>query len=41
MKRIIKDYSTRIEADIAGIALDLAGIPSVVVGVGMEGGRPA
>jgi hypothetical protein len=36
----IKTYSTRIEADVARIALEAAGIPSVVVGVGagMEGG---
>jgi len=36
----IKTYSTRVEADVARIALDAAGIPSVVVGVGvgMEGG---
>jgi hypothetical protein len=40
MKKVIKDYSTRIEAEVARIALDVAGIPSVVVGVdmGMEGG---
>jgi hypothetical protein len=31
---------TRVEADLARIALDAAGVPSVVVGigVGMEGG---
>jgi hypothetical protein len=36
----IKSYPTRVEADLARIALDAAGIPSVVVGigVGMEGG---
>jgi hypothetical protein len=36
----IKTYSTRVEADLARIALDAEGIPSVVigVGVGMEGG---
>jgi hypothetical protein len=36
----IKTYPTRVEADLARIALDAAGIPSVVVGigVGMEGG---
>ncbi len=36
----IKTYSTRVEADVARIALDAAGIRSVVVGVGagMEGG---
>lgn len=36
----IKSYSTRVEADLARIALEAAGIPSVVIGigVGMEGG---
>jgi hypothetical protein len=40
MLKTIKNYSTRIEADVARIALDSAGIPAVVVGVGagMEGG---
>lgn len=38
--KTIKTYSTRVEADLARIALDAAAIPSVVVGigVGMEGG---
>jgi hypothetical protein len=38
--KAIKTYPTRVEADLARIALDAAGIPSVVVGigVGMEGG---
>jgi hypothetical protein len=38
--KVIKTYSARIEADLAKIALDAAGVPSVVVGigVGMEGG---
>jgi Putative prokaryotic signal transducing protein len=38
--KAIKTYSTRVEADVARIALDAAGIRSVVVGVGtgMEGG---
>ena len=38
--KTIKSYPTRVEADIAKIALDAADIPSVVVGigVGMEGG---
>jgi len=33
-------YSTRIEAEVARIALDAVGVPAVVVGVGagMEGG---
>jgi hypothetical protein len=36
----IKSYPTRVEADLARIALEAAGVPSVVVGigVGMEGG---
>ncbi len=36
----IKTYPSRIEADLAKIALDAAEVPSVVVGigVGMEGG---
>jgi hypothetical protein len=38
--KTIKTYATSVEADLARIALDAAGIPSVVVGisVGMEGG---
>jgi hypothetical protein len=38
--KTIRTYSTRVEADLARIALDAAAIPSVVVGigVGMEGG---
>ena len=36
----IKTYSTRVEADLARLALEAAGIPSTVVGIsaGMEGG---
>lgn len=36
----IKKYPSRIEADLARIALDSADVPSIVVGigVGMEGG---
>ena len=36
----IKSYATRVEADLARLELNAAGIPSVVVGVGvsMEGG---
>lgn len=36
----IRTYSTRLEADLARIALEAAGVPSVVVGIGlgMEGG---
>ena len=38
--KAIKTYQTRLEADVAKIALDAAGVPSVVVGIGvsMEGG---
>jgi hypothetical protein len=38
--QVLKTYSTRPEAELARIALDAAGIPSVVVGVGvdLEGG---
>jgi hypothetical protein len=38
--KTIKTYSTRVEADVARIALEAVGVPSVVVGVsaGMEGG---
>lgn len=36
----IKSYPTRVEADLARIALEADGIPAVVIGigVGMEGG---
>jgi hypothetical protein len=38
--KTIKTYSTLVEAGLARIALDVAGVPSKVVGVGasMEGG---
>jgi len=38
--KVIKTYSARLDADLAKIALDAAGVPSVIVGVGvsMEGG---
>jgi hypothetical protein len=38
--KTIKSYPTSVEAEIAKLALDAAGVPSVVVGigVGMEGG---
>jgi hypothetical protein len=38
--KAIKSYATTVEANVAKIALDSAGIPSLVVGVGasMEGG---
>jgi Putative prokaryotic signal transducing protein len=36
----IKSYPTRVEADLARIALEAADIPAVVIGIGlgMEGG---
>jgi hypothetical protein len=36
----IKTYMTTVEADLARIALDAAGVPAFVVGIGvaMEGG---
>lgn len=36
----IKSYPTRVEADLARIALEAANVPSIVIGigVGMEGG---
>ena len=38
--KAIKTFPSQIEADLARITLDAAGVPSVVVGigVGMEGG---
>lgn len=38
--KAIKSFPTRVEADLARIALEAAGVPAVVVGigVGMEGG---
>ena len=38
--KAIKTYPSQVEADLARITLDAAGVPSVVVGigVGMEGG---
>jgi hypothetical protein len=38
--KAVKTYSTRLDADIAKAALDAAGVPAVVVGVGltMSGG---
>ena len=38
--KTIKTYSTRVEAEVARIALDAVGIRAVVVGIGtgMEGG---
>jgi Putative prokaryotic signal transducing protein len=36
----VKTYSTRVDAEVAKIALAAAGVPSVVVGIGtdLEGG---
>ncbi len=38
--KTVATYSTRLEADLAKLELDRAGIPAVVIGigVGMEGG---
>ena len=38
--KVIKTYSTNVEAEVARIALDAAGVPATAVGVGvaMEGG---
>lgn len=38
--KAVKTYSTRVDADLAKVALDAAGVPSVVVGIGadFEGG---
>jgi len=38
--KIVKSYPTTVEADLARIALEAAGIPSTVVGISaaMEGG---
>lgn len=38
--RAVKRYSTRVEADLARIELDAAGVPATVVGIdaAMEGG---
>jgi Putative prokaryotic signal transducing protein len=38
--KVIKSYSTSVDAEVARIALDAAGVPSTVVGVdaSMEGG---
>jgi Putative prokaryotic signal transducing protein len=38
--KTIKTYPTTVEADLARIALEAAGVPALVVGVGvaMEGG---
>jgi hypothetical protein len=34
--RVVRSFSSRLDADLARIALDAAEIPSVVVGTGVE-----
>ena len=34
--KAVKTYSTRVEADLARIKLEAAGVPSLVVGVGVD-----
>jgi len=34
--RIVRSFSSRLDADLARIALEAAGVPSVVVGTGAE-----
>lgn len=34
--KVFRRYPTRLDADLARIALDAAGVPSVVVGTGVE-----
>lgn len=34
--KAVKTYSTRLDADVARIALEAAGVPSVVVGTGVD-----
>jgi hypothetical protein len=34
--KVLKSYPTRLDADLARIALEAAGVPSVVVGTGVE-----
>ncbi|HUI59419.1 MAG TPA: DUF2007 domain-containing protein [Steroidobacteraceae bacterium] len=34
--KAIKTYSTRVDADLARIALEAADVPAVVVGVGID-----
>jgi len=34
--KVFKTYPTRLDADLARIALDAAGVPSLVVGTGVE-----
>ena len=34
--KTVKTYSTRVDADVAKIALNATGVPSVVVGIGVD-----
>jgi hypothetical protein len=34
--RVVRTFSSRLEADLAKIALDAAGVPALVVGTGVE-----
>ena len=34
--RVVRSFSSRLDADLARISLDAAGVPSVVVGTGVE-----
>ena len=34
--KVVKTYSTRVDADVAKIALAAADVPSIVVGIGTE-----
>jgi hypothetical protein len=34
--KVLKSYPTRLDADLARIALEAAGVPSTVVGTGVE-----
>ena len=34
--KVVRRYSTRLDADLARITLEAAGVPSVVVGTGVE-----
>jgi hypothetical protein len=38
--KVVKSYSTSVDAEVARIALDAAGVPSTIVGIeaAMEGG---
>jgi hypothetical protein len=34
--RVVRSFQSRLDADLAKIALDAAGVPSLVVGTGVE-----